>query len=408
MKSYIAEVLLILFLSSSLFSQDILRIYLDADRSGTKESGIAIERGIRLALSEIEYEIQDYSIELVIKDHHGNSRRSRLHQQDFLDDPAAIAVFTGLHSPPVLANLDFIQNNEILTLDPWAAAGPITRSSDRNGRNWIFRLSVDDTKAGEVITEQAVDREGFSKPVLLLEDTGWGRSNKATMTESLAKRGIEPLHTIWFHWNIGENGARQILSDIYKTGADVIFLVANAPEGKTFAQAMAERDFNERMPLRSHWGITGGDFFEQLGPEILVEEIDIQFIQTSFSFLNPNLTSFAENVFDRAMVLFPEIKRKEDIKAPCGFIHSYDLTRILISAMSQVELISDMSTNRNNVRIALENLTRPVEGLIKTYRKPFSVYEVGTDSAHEALDLSDFRMARYRENGGIEIMEREK
>lgn len=405
MKSFKAEILLFLFLSSYLFSQDAMRIYLDADRSGTKEAGIAIERGIRLALSEIEYEIQGYDLELIIRDHHGNSRRSALHLQEFADDPQGLAVFVGLHSPPVLANMEFIQKNGLLTLDPWAAAGPITRSTDHMGVNWIFRLSIDDTKAGEVITGQTIDREGFSRPVLLLEDTGWGRSNEQTMNAALHARGLAPLQTVWFRWNIGANGARKILSDIYNWKADVIYFVGNAPEGKTFTRAMAERKMEERIPIRSHWGITGGDFFEVLGEEIPLEEIDIQFIQTSFSFLSERQTPFAQNVFRQASELFPEISRKEDIKAPCGFIHAYDLTRILISAINQIELVSDMKENRNNIRVALEGLDQPVEGLIKTYIKPFGEYNEQAESAHEALDISNYSMAIYTKSGGIRLMD---
>jgi len=183
---------------------------------------------------------------------------------------------------------------------------------DDTGRNWIFRLSVDDTHAGEIITRQAIDNEGFRKPALLLEDTGWGRSNNSTMISSLAARGITPADLIWFHWNIGENGAREILSDIYNSGADVIFLVANAPEGITFFRAMSERNSIERLPIRSHWGITGGNIFDQLGPQMLVDEIDLQFIQTSFSFLNKNQTVFAADVFNRASSMFSGIDKKEN------------------------------------------------------------------------------------------------
>jgi len=398
-------IVLFMFISTLIFSEQSLRLYLDADKTGTKESGNSIEQGIRLALSEIDYSIKGISIELLIRDHHGSSRRSRLHLEEFLDDSEGLAVFGGLHSPPLLANLDYINKNQILILDPWAAAGPITRSMDDTGRNWIFRLSVDDTHAGEIITRQAIDNEGFRKPALLLEDTGWGRSNNSTMISSLAARGITPADLIWFHWNIGENGAREILSDIYNSGADVIFLVANAPEGITFFRAMSERNSIERLPIRSHWGITGGNIFDQLGPQMLVDEIDLQFIQTSFSFLNKNQTVFAADVFNRASSMFSGIDRKEDIQAPCGFIHAYDLTRILISALEQMNISENARENRENLRITLENLNEPVEGLIKIYTKPFEKYSPDIKSAHEALSIEDLRMAQFTINNGIKLME---
>jgi branched-chain amino acid transport system substrate-binding protein len=399
-------IFLLLFICSLVFadSDKVLKIYIDADRTGTRASGLSIEQGIRLALSEINYEIQDYMIELVIKDHHGNSRRSTLHLQEYVNDPDALVVFTGLHSPPVLANLNYINEHGILMLDPWAAAGPITRSSDNDGKNWIFRLSVDDTGAGEIISDHAIDIEGLRKPVLLLEDTGWGRSNESTMTAALKKRGLEPLDIIWFNWNIGKIGAQKILNDIYSRGADVVFLVANAPEGVTFIKAMADREVNERLPIRSHWGITGGSFFEILGPELLVDDVDLQFIQTSFSFLNSEQSSFSKDVLNRAISMFPEIRKPEDIKAPCGFIHSYDLTRIMIAALDQIELTENIVISRRLLRAALENMKNPVHGLIKIYSKPFGSYSEENSFAHEALGLWDFRMAEYTKDGSIRLL----
>lgn len=383
----------------------VLRLYIDADRTGVSASGRSIEQGIRLALSEINYRIGDYSLEPVIKDHRGNSRRSTLHINQYLKDPQGLAIFCGLHSPPVLANLKLINSKGVLLLDPWAAAGPITRSPASDGKNWVFRLSVDDTKAGEVITSYAIDREGFKRPILLLEDTGWGRSNRRNMLTALSKRGITPDRVIFFDWNIGEAGAREILADIWKLKADVIFMVANAPEGKTFVKAMAEREPEDRLPIRSHWGITGGDFFESLGPAILTREVDLKFIQTSFSFINSPLSPFAEDVLKRAVNLFPDINGAADIKAPCGFIHGYDLTRILIEALKEVELTGRIEEDRELVRKRLESLKRPVKGLIKNYRRPFGPYSAADNSAHEALNIDDFRMAFYLKNGTIRVIE---
>lgn len=252
-----------------------IRVYLDADRTGTRQSGISIERGIRTALSEVDNKIAGHEVELVIKDHRGNTRRSKKHLKEYLQDERALAVFSGLHSPPLLANREFINTNGILVLDPWAAAGPITRYPSEE--NWIFRLSVDDTKAGDVISRYAVQKCGYSKPALLLENTGWGKSNKKTITNTLAQLNIMPTVTVWFQWNVSEERARIHLRTISISGADVIFFVGNAPEGKTFAKAMVSLPEEQHLPICSHWGITGGDFPSVIGPDIR-EKLSLTFI----------------------------------------------------------------------------------------------------------------------------------
>lgn len=406
-KRYIVLLFVLFLLFSGVANapkKKVLRIYLDADQTGTSASGLAIRQGIELALSEINYEIQGYQLELIIKDHHGSTRRSFLHMQEFINDESALLMYSGLHSPPLLGNLEFINENGILFLDPWAAAGPITRTMDEDGRNWVFRLSIDDTVAGEVITAFACDKEQFKRPVLLLEDTGWGQSNLSTLAVSLAARGLEAIDVIWFDWNVGIIGAKEILTDISGMNADVIFLVANASEGITFINAMAERNQDEIIPIRSHWGITGGNFIEIIGTEILAGKIDLKFIQTCYSFTNKEQTPFALDVFKRACKLFPNISSVEDLKSPAGFIHSYDLTKILIAALGQIELGDNMRDNRIALQWSLENLKSPVPGLIKIYRHPFGQYSVEKPNAHEALGAEEFRMAEYTESGTIKVL----
>ena len=380
-------------------SADTVRIYLDADRTGTRASGISIEQGIRTALSEVDNKLAGRDVELVIKDHRGNTRRSKKHLEEYLKDDQALVVFSGLHSPPLLANRTFINENRILVLDPWAAAGPITRYP--SATNWIFRLSVDDSKAGYVIAKYAVEKRSFKKPALLLEETGWGKSNDRTMKAALKQYGIERTTTKWFNWNLKENGARIMLREIVATGADSIFLVANAPEGKTFAKAMASLPLESRLPICSHWGITGGDFPDVINSEMR-DKLDLHFIQTRFSFVGNRESGFGTKVFNRAATLFPDaIKKREDIRAPTGFIHAYDLTKILISAIEQKGLSEDIKDNRARIRDALENMQDSVQGLIKKYDKPFSRYSKDNPDAHEALSENEFVMARYGENNEI-------
>ncbi|WDE09619.1 ABC transporter substrate-binding protein [Thalassomonas haliotis] len=395
--SFFYAVVLLFFtpaLSVSAHGKDInqfYKLYLDADFTHSKTAGYAIKQGIMLALAENNYQIQNYRFELVLKDHKGNSLRSKNNLESFLADPRALAVFSGLHSPPLLANKSYINNQQILVLDPWAAAGPITRSKGKE--NWIFRLSIDDYKAGYTISKYAIN-QGFKKPYLLLENTGWGRSNEKTMTRALNAKGINPVGIEWFNWGIGKSHARLLLRKILTSRADVIFFVGNAPEAKTFVRAMLDLPAKTRLPFRSHWGITGGDFALVINAEMR-KAIDLQFIQTRFSFLNRPLSSFAQKVLSNAITEFPEISSPYDIKAQTGFVHGYDLTRLLIAAIRQAGLTGKAKQDRQAIHRALEHLSEDVTGLLKTYRRPFQPYDKNTPNAHEALDQQDYTMGYY-------------
>ena len=393
--------LLFLLISSPSFAKaPIMTLYLSTDQTGAQASSISIEQGIRTALSENNNQLGGRRISLKTMDHRGNTVRARKHFEAYLADPNALAVFTGLHSPPLLAMRNFINEEGILVLDPWAAASPITRYPSE--KNWIFRLSIDDSKAGQVIVNHAVNKHAIKHPALLLEKTGWGKANQKTMREAIDKAGLEIAKLSWFNWGLTNESARILLRQIIETGADAIFLVANAPEGKVIARAMVSMPANKRLPIFSHWGITGGDFAETIDLTMR-QQIQLEFIQSSFSFINP-LNKFQRQVFNQARQLYPDtISETTDIKAPAGFIHAYDLTRLLIEAANKSPIKNDIVSTRMALRNALENLHEPIEGLIKTYKKPFSTFSTRSPDAHEALNINDFTMGHYGDKNQILI-----
>ena len=81
------------------------------------------------------------------------------------------------------------------------------------------------------------------------------------------------------------------------------------------------------------------------------------------------------------------IKRIEDIRAPVGVAHAYDLMHILAKAINLAR-----SPERSAIRDALEKV-REHRGLIKLYKPPF------TPTRHEALGPAELLMARYNREG---------
>jgi len=397
--------ILLFFISYQCYSAEKeYSIYIDADFSGTKASSLSIKQGITTALAEVSNEIQGFSFKLVTKDHRANSLRSKKNLESYLNDENALLVFSGLHSPPLLSNKSFINKEQILVLDPWAAAGPITRT--KLDENWIFRLSIDDSNAGTFIVKRAIN-DGFKNAYLLLEDTGWGKSNRNTMKLALSEHGIKPKGIAWFNWGLGLNQAKLILRNITESGADVIFFVGNAPEGKIFSKAMIALPGSFRLPIRSHWGITGGDFSQVITKQDRAM-LDLQFIQTNFTFLKENLSKFELSVLELAKNNNIEINNKFDIKAQTGFVHSYDLTKILIAAINQAGLTGNKSVDKFAIHKALTNLKLPVKGLLKNYEHPFSKYSQSNQGAHEALSLSDYTMGYFGDDDEVVLINSSK
>ncbi len=382
-------------------SEATYRLYLDADMSHNQAAGNSIKLGIESALSSLNGRLGNHNAELKVLDHRGSSARSKNNITKAAIDPFCLAIIGGMHSPPLLAHNELIHRQQLLTLVPWAAATGITRP--QNGENWIFRLSIDDRYAGAKLIDHALAVQGFERPYLLLENTGWGKANEATMRAAIAKHATNIAGVSFFPWGMRQNEALLLLHNALQAKADVIILVANAPEGISLLKAMQSLPQHLRIPIRSHWGITGGDFVQQLGLDT-VSQLNLEFLQT-YSRLHdePSHPTVDVALTHLAKVLGKEEATLTDIPAPTGFSHAFDLILLLDAALHQSQTTGRANQDKHTVKHALENLQYRISGLVKDYDAPFSRYHTGSD-AHEALGIQSLRMGRFSHTGAIELV----
>ena len=370
--------------SATVADEKAIAIGLDADFSGNApQSGESIRRGILLAIDEINAAggVLGRPLELVSRDNRGIPARGGDNLDELLKLENLVALVGGLHSPVVMAQLDVVHENQLIYFSAWAAATPVIDNG--HDPNFVFRVSVRDEFAGGFLVQAALDR-GFSQPGLLLWKSGWGLSNERAMRNAMARAEIKPVGIEWF--NSTEQDLSRQIDRLRRAGADVIMLVANPDEGLAAVRAVAALPKNERLSLISHWGITGDDFFHRDADAI--GSVDLEFLQT-FSFYNPPFPDRAEKVSAAYCTAFGGCSTKGDIISPVGTAHAYDIVKMLVMAIERAG-----TTERGDVRDALENLGR-YDGLVRTYDPPF------TPQRHDALDASDFQMARFGPKGEI-------
>jgi len=361
-------------------------IGLDADFSAVAiEGGVAIERGALIAIHEINQSggLLGRQLELKTLDHRGNPSRGLDNIQSLSQIDNLVAVLSGVHTPVVLNELKLIHEKKIPFLIPWAAGTPIIDNGYEP--NYVFRLSVRDEFAGGFLINN-VKKRGFKKVALLLEKTGWGRSNEKSMLMASVSQHIEITGTHWFHW--GTKDFSSEIDEIINSGAQAIMMVANAPEGADIIKSMVAQPESRRLPIISHWGITGGDFVQRANKDNL-SKIDLVFLQT-FSFLKEGVNNERlEYVFDQYRFHFDSESTLASIPSAVGVAHAYDLVHLLALAIEQAG-----SIDRTIIRNHLEKIDN-YQGLVKNYLQPFSVNQ------HEALNKSDYILARYNEKGEI-------
>lgn len=343
-------------------------------------SAQAIELGMKIAIAEINAAggvLGGRPLELVTRDHGSIPARGIKNIREFAEMPELVAVFGGRFSPVVLEEMPVLKETRTLLLAPWSSADPIIDNGMQP--NFMFRLSLRDSLAMPKMLRTAGER-GFAKVGLLLTNTGWGRSNNAA-ADAYAERNPSPkiVHKAWY--NFKDTSLIDKYDSLLKAGAEAVILVANDDEAATLVKEVAALPAARRVPILSHWGVAGGEFVKQTGPAL--EQVDFTVIQT-FSFFKADAKGLAR--FFAAARPFG-LSKPDDIRAPTGVAHAYDLTHILARA---IDLAG--TTDRAKVRDALEKVKNH-RGLIKNYAQPF------TATRHEALGQDDLLMARFRMDG---------
>jgi branched-chain amino acid transport system substrate-binding protein len=344
-------------------------------------SAQAVELGMRTAVAEINAAggvLGGRPLEVVTKDHRSIPARGIRNIQEFARMPGLVAVFGGRFSPVVIEELPVLKSTRTLFMAPWSSADAIVDNDMRP--NYVYRLSLRDSLAMPRLLQSA-HRRRLDRVGLLLTNTSWGRSNAEAAERALsANPGMQIVGTSWYNWRDTSLVGRY--QQLRAAGAQAIVLVANDDEAAVLVREVAALPKEQRLPILSHWGVTGGEFVKQAGPAL--QQVDFTVIQT-FSFWKADPARVRRFLASAAKV--SSVRRIEDIKGPVGVAHAYDLTHILAQAIERAG-----STDRKAVRDALEKLPA-WRGLIKNYAPPF------TPARHEALGPGELLMARYRQDG---------
>jgi branched-chain amino acid transport system substrate-binding protein len=342
---------------------------------GSAASGEAIKRGLTIAMDEVNAKgglLGGRKLELAIRDDEGNPAKGVTIARELVEREKVVAVFGGLHTTVALAQVPVWHELKTPYMGAWAAGTNISQNG--NKPNYVFRVSANDDYADKFLIRYALDTLKRSKPGLLLENTAWGQSNEVGLLKWLGERTVKHVGIEKFNWNDPDMSPQ--LLRLKNAGADVIIMVANAPEGAQVVKSRARIGWE--VPMVAHWGISGGRFAELTGDL----SDGVAFLQTYSFFGQQN---------ERGQAVLKALRDKfgvkgpEEITAPVGVANAYDGLHLVALAIQQAG-----STEGPKVRDALESLKVEYKGLIKTYKPPF------TPGQHDALTDADYIMVVWK------------
>ncbi len=352
-------------------------IGIDADLSmDGKVVGLMIKRGVELAVERINAAggLLGHPVRIIAKDHRALGSRGIENIREFAANPKTIAIIGGLHSAVIADEMEEIQKLRIPYLVPWAAASETVKNGYEP--NSIFRLSGNDDLVIPFLMSQVLKEH--HKPAVVAENSSWGRGNLEKIERYLLERGIENVPSLLL--NRGQKNILKETQTLLDSGADAIIMIVNSNEGGVLVNTLAQ--LKSKLPLFSHWGITGNHFFEE--NQKALAETDLRFFQPF---------AYESRTNPKAVEMLSAYRRvygKDELNlAPVALFQAYDVTGMLVKAVENAQ-----TTQHDQVRTALESIPF-YEGAIKSYRHPFSP----TD--HDALENGDYVLTRFGKEGQI-------
>ncbi len=384
MKYIFTSLLLFIFVGTASAGKDPVFIGLDAEFGHkTSTSAQAVQKGMEIAIDEINRAggvLGGRKLELVVTDNKSMPAFGVDNLKDLAAKKDLVGVFGAKFSPVVMEWVPVAQELGIPIFATWSSANPITDNVYKP--SYVFRLSLKDAWAAPAFLRFAKEERKATRIGLLVPNTSWGRSNQSALAKSSTSQGVTIVGERWYNW--GDKSLVGLYKELAEAGAQAIVLIANEVEGAILIKEVASLPVGERLPMISHWGVTGGELAEMVGDAM--QKVDFTVVQT-FSFIGAKSPA-AKRVL-AALKQRYGITSAEAVVSPVGVAHAYDLTHILARAINKAG-----STDRSKIRDALENLG-PYDGLVRRYDKPFA------PDRHDALSADQVFMARFDAQGTL-------
>lgn len=370
--SRIAQALVagIAIMAASAYAQDI-KIGYNADQSATAvaDLGTAGRWGFEAAVEDINKSggLLGRKVVGVIRDDLGSPPKSIQNMTELIDNEKVIAVIGPANSGNALAWLHIPQQQKIPVIVPIGTATEITLRYAKEPQNYLFRVSMVDREQVALLGAYAVKASKTGKIAIMADTTGYGQGGIKDATDILALHGVKPVAVEKF--GPKDTDMTSQLAKIKAAGADVVIIYAIADGAAHTLRSMEKIDY---MPIAlGTWGNLSS-VLPRIAGNKLADHLILAASTTEDS--NPRAKSLGERVR----------KNYPTMTTFACAAQSYDSVMLLAAAIKLAG-----TTDGEKVAAALEQV-KGVQGIIKTYDKPFSK----TD--HEGLSVSDFYLARWQ------------
>jgi len=343
----------------------------DLSASPSAQSGQAAVLGMEAAIADINAAggVLGKKLTLITRDDVSQPPKSIQNMSDLVDNEKVVAVFGPTNSGNAMAWKHIANQKKVPVLGNVGSGTDITKPMSPGADNYMFRVSMVDREQVAALLAYVKKNPQTKVVGLMAETTGYGQGGLKDMEEIAALQGIKPAAVERF--GVADTDMTSQLSKLKAANVDTVVIWA---QGTPIAQVIRSMEKINYFPLTlTSWAADNITFYDAAGKTLAEKPI---FMRT----ISETKTPAQQKLFDRI---------GSKLKAPGSFsfsLHGYDSVLILAQAIKEAN-----STDGTAVRAALEDLKTPVQGLLKTYTKPFS------KTNHEALTAKDFVWIRWKD-----------
>lgn len=365
-------------LSLPAFAQNEIKIGYNADQSasGAAELGLSGLYGFQAAIEDLNAQggILGRKVVGVVRDDAGAPPKSIQNMNELIDNEKVAAVVGPTNSGNALAWLHIPQQKKVPVISHVATATDITARYAKEPQNYIFRVSMVDREQLALLTAYAVKGSKSKNIAIIADTTGYGQAATKDLEAILALHGIKPVGIEKF--GPKDTDMTSQLAKLKAAGADMIITGSLADATAQVLKSMEKMDYYPG--LLSTWGSINTPLVNIAGQKLAEKTI--------FA------ASTTEDASDRAIALHKRLVAKHpNMPAFVSAAQGYDAVMLIAAAIKQAG-----GTDGPKVQAALENLGE-VQGIIKTYNKPFSKEQ------HEALGVADFHLAQWKDGRVVKV-----
>ncbi len=377
--------LLLCLTATQALAADTIKLALTGPYSGgSAPMGTSARDGSKLAIEEINAAGglmvggKKLKIEIIERDDEAKNERGALIAQELAAMADLSGVIGSVNTGVVMAGDKHLQEKGITKIIcPAAGSASMTQWLDKPATNdkpavagpkslSIFRFAAHDAVQADLVVAEAIAR-GLTKVALFHDDTNYGVSGRDDMLAQIKRQGDKLTVLTQEKFKIGDKDMTAQLLKAKSLGAQAILIWAIGPEEAAVSNGMAKLGL--KIPLIGGWTLSMSNYIDNAGangngtlmPQTFIEEP-----------ITPRAKTFIESYHKAYGVT--------RIPSAVAAAQGYDAVLIFAAAVKQAG-----STDTRKIHDALEDLKEPVDGVIATWKKPYSKWDPTDVTTHEAF-----------------------